>query len=98
MAKYHLTNKAVEDLSGIWEYTADAWSEHQADVYYNMLVSACAKIAGNPQLHGTDYGEVSEGLLGCRANRHIIFYRTLDNGDILVIRILHQKMDIRRHI
>nr|MBR2109993.1 type II toxin-antitoxin system RelE/ParE family toxin [Alistipes sp.] len=33
MAKYHLTNKAVEDLSNIWEYTVDTWSERQADDY-----------------------------------------------------------------
>lgn len=31
MAKYLLTNKAAEDLSGIWNYTFEAWSEKQAD-------------------------------------------------------------------
>ena len=31
MAKYHLTNRAVEDLSNIWEYTVDTWSERQAE-------------------------------------------------------------------
>jgi toxin ParE1/3/4 len=31
MAKYELTNKAVEDLTKIWEYTIDKWSEQQAD-------------------------------------------------------------------
>lgn len=30
MAKYKLTNKAVEDLNGIWDYTAYKWSEAQA--------------------------------------------------------------------
>lgn len=98
MGKYHLSNKAVEDLSGIWEYTADTWSQHQADTYYSMLVSACNKIAGNPQLYGINYEEVKKGLYGYRANKHIIFYQTLENGDILVIRILHQRMDIRRHL
>lgn len=33
MASYVLTNKAVEDLSSIWEYTFDTWSERQADKY-----------------------------------------------------------------
>ena len=33
MAKYKLTNKAVEDLSDIWNYTFDHWSERQADFY-----------------------------------------------------------------
>lgn len=38
MAKYSLTNKAVEDLSDIWNYTFDHWSERQADIYYQMLI------------------------------------------------------------
>ena len=39
MAKYLLTNKAVEDLADIWNYTFDVWSEKQADAYYNMLLA-----------------------------------------------------------
>ena len=34
MAKYFLTNKAVEDLSKIYEYTFELWSQNQADKYY----------------------------------------------------------------
>lgn len=34
MNSYVLTNKAVEDLSSIWNYTAEEWSEVQADRYY----------------------------------------------------------------
>ena len=39
MPKFHLTNKAVEDLSDIWEYTYAEWSEEQADFYYEFLLS-----------------------------------------------------------
>ncbi len=38
MAKFRLTNKAVEDLAGIWNYTFDTWSENQADKYYKTLL------------------------------------------------------------
>ena len=48
MPKYKLTNKAVEDLSGIWDYTFDIWSEKQADKYYQMLVDHFVEIADNP--------------------------------------------------
>ena len=95
MAKYHLTNKAVEDLTNIWEYTVDTWSERQADDYYNMLIASCQKITENPRLFGLKYEEIAEGLHGYRANKHIIFYRILADGDILVIRILHQRMDLK---
>ena len=52
MAKVRFTNKAVEDLSEIWNYTFDKWSESQADIYYTSLVSACRKVAANPFLFG----------------------------------------------
>ena len=34
MAEYYFTNKAVEDLTKIYEYTYEFWSEKQADKYY----------------------------------------------------------------
>ena len=98
MAKYHLTNKAVEDLTNIWEYRVDTWSERQADDYYNMLIASCRKITENPRLLGLKYEEIAEGLYGYRANRHIIFYRILADRDILAIRILHQRMDLKHRV
>ena len=41
MANYFFSKKAVEDLSEIWNYTYDAWSESQADKYYNLLIGFC---------------------------------------------------------
>ena len=98
MAKYHLTNKAVEDLANIWEYTVDTWSERQADDYYNMLIASFQKITENPRLFGLKYEEIAEGLCGYRANKHVIFYRILADKDILVIRILHQRMDLKHRV
>ena len=50
MSNFELTNKAVEDLSKIWNYTFEVWSERQADKYYKMLISNCQEIADNPDL------------------------------------------------
>lgn len=98
MAKYHLTNKAVDDLTNIWNYTIDTWSEHQADSYYNMLIESCQKITEHPRLYGANYDDIIEGLRGYRANKHIIFYMIMPNDDILVIRILHQRMDLKHRL
>lgn len=38
MANYVLTNEAIRDLSNIWNYTFETWSERQADIYYSMLI------------------------------------------------------------
>jgi toxin ParE1/3/4 len=93
MPKYILTNKAVTDLSDIWNYTYSKWSEIQADKYYQLLIDTCDKIADNPDL-GKDYSIVIDNLLGFRAGRHIIFYRRLEGDKIKVIRILHDQMDL----
>lgn len=97
MAKYRFTNKAVEDLSDIWNYTFDAWSERQADQYYQMLVNFCQDLADNPTL-GKKYEKVSESLYGFVANRHIIFYWVISPDEIEIVRILHGNMDLRNRI
>ena len=94
MAKYFLSNKAVEDLSTIWEYTFEVWSESQADKYYKYLIDSCQGIAFQPAI-GKIYPEVSVNLFGCRANRHIIFYRKTSDGEVEIIRILHGRMDLK---
>ena len=35
MPKVRYSNKAVEDLSSIWDYTFTQWSENHADRYVN---------------------------------------------------------------
>ena len=74
MAKYFLTNKAVEDLSKIYEYTYEFWSENQADKYYEELINFCQLLAEN-QMIGRIYTEIYPDLYGFLANQHIIFYR-----------------------
>ena len=94
MAKYFLTNKAVEDLSTIWEYTYEVWSENQADKYYELLNSSFLEILQNPEL-GKNYHEIDSTVLGLRVGKHIVFYRLTHANDIEIIRILHQRMDLR---
>ncbi|MCP4053095.1 type II toxin-antitoxin system RelE/ParE family toxin [Winogradskyella sp. SYSU M77433] len=97
MAKYELTNKAVADLNGIWEYTLENWSENQADRYYDMLLDICQDIADNPEL-GKNYEGIKSDLFGLKANRHVIFYRKLELNPIEITRILHERMDLKNRI
>ena len=94
MARYHLTNKAAEDLAEIWNYTYDEWSENQADKFYFLLLDSCQEIAKNPN-RGKKYDKVTEKLLGYKSNQHIIFYTILSNDEIEIIRILHGRMDLK---
>ena len=97
MAEYKLTNKAVEDLTKIWDYTFEIWSEKQADKYYNELISNCQEIVENPNI-GKKYKGISNQLFGTKVNRHIIFYRILNENYIEITRILHERMDLKKRI
>ena len=97
MAKYILTNKAVKDLSNIWNYTFDFWSERQADIYYKMLLKICKEIAENPKI-GKNYEGIVMRLFGFRSGRHIIFYRQININEVQIIRILHEQMDLSTRI
>ena len=94
MPSYYLTNRAVEDLSQIWEYTFENWSENQADKYYNNLIVNCKSIAQNPDL-GKNYEGITKKLFGLKINRHIIFYRIISLDEVEITRFLHERMDLK---
>lgn len=97
MAEYTLSQKAIEDLGFIWNYTYDVWSEKQADIYYEMLVKTFHKLAQS-NLSGKSYAEIEPDLFGYRVSQHIIFYRKHKTAGIEVIRILHCRMDLKKRI
>jgi toxin ParE1/3/4 len=98
MAEYIISEKAQADLSNIWNYTVETWSENQADRYMRLLFGELDKITLDPYHCGQSYEYVRLGYRGVRAGKHIIFYKILDNGKVRIIRILHQKMDYFRHL
>ncbi len=97
MAKLILRQKAIDDLSNIWEYTAETWSEKQADKYHNMIKMACKHIANDIAV-GKIYHNISPHVLGYKIGKHIIFYQSCLEDEIEVIRILHERMDIESQL
>ncbi|WP_262151861.1 type II toxin-antitoxin system RelE/ParE family toxin [Chryseobacterium foetidum] len=97
MAKYNLTNEAVDDLTDIWNYTYEKWSEKQADLYYKMLLESFQQIADHPEI-GRNYSEIRNDLYGLKTMRHIIFYRKLNDNSIEITRILHEQMDLKNRL
>ena len=97
MAKFYLTNKAVEDLGGIWNYTIETWSENQAEIYYSLLIDSCQELADKPN-QGKSYEVVERNVLGFKTGQHVIFYRIVTEKEIEVVRILHGMMDMKNHL
>ena len=94
MREVIFSNKAVEDLTEIWDYTFDTWSERQADKYYELLIDFCRRLADNPDL-GRAYPEIADNILGYKAGQHIIFYQDISDREIAILRVLHARMDLK---
>ncbi|MCB0495854.1 MAG: type II toxin-antitoxin system RelE/ParE family toxin [Cyclobacteriaceae bacterium] len=97
MAEVILRQEAINDLNNIWDYTFIKWSENQADKYYATIKFACKEIGENPDL-GKEYTRISRNLLGLKSGKHIIFYQLISENKIEVIRILHERMDLKNRL
>ena len=97
MAKVVLRQEAIDDLNNIWFYTFETWSETQADKYYATIKMACNGIADNPNV-GKEYDRINKNLLGVKSEKHIIFYQIINPERIEIIRILHERMDLKNRI
>jgi len=97
MVKVILRKEAINDLNSIWNYTFEKWSEKQADKYYATVKMACNGIGDNPDI-GQEYYGIDNSLLGLKSGKHIIFYRQMSNDSIEIIRILHERMDLKNRI
>jgi toxin ParE1/3/4 len=94
---YQLTTRAVDDLSDIWRYTVDTWSETQADRNYQMLLGHCQDIADG-LVFGKPYSDVIDDLFGSAIGQHNIFYHRVQEDLIEIARILHGRVDLRRRL
>lgn len=92
---YVLSPMAEADLEQIWIYTAQEWSAEQAESYTNDIIDAFEGIATGKKV-GRPVS-VREGYLKILVGRHAIFFQTRANV-IAIIRILHQSMDVERHL
>ena len=97
MAKVVLRQEAIDDLNNIWYYTFETWSETQADKYYATIKMACNGIADNPNV-GKEYDGINKNLLGVKSEKHIIFYQIINPERIEIIRILHERMDLKNRL
>ncbi|TXI85813.1 MAG: type II toxin-antitoxin system RelE/ParE family toxin [Crocinitomicaceae bacterium] len=97
MVKVILRQEAINDLTDIWNYILQKWSEKQANTYYKTIKSACSEIGKNPTI-GKPYFEIKNDLFGLKSGKHIVFYCQTSPSEIDVIRILHQRMELKNRL
>lgn len=96
MADFRLSSQAVSDLSGIADYTIEAFGIEQARRYRDGLEAGFQNLAENPMLgHCADH--LAPKLRCLEHQSHVIFYMPQDDG-VLIVRILHASMEASKHL
>ncbi len=92
-----LTPTASADIEDIWTYTEQRWGTAQAERYVTMVGEACRGLA-----QGTTFSEdastIRAGYRRTHVGSHVIFFRADSSGQTVVVRVLHQSMDVDRHL
>lgn len=96
MTDYRLSRRAASDLEAIAEFTIRRFGIEQARRYRDDLKDCFENLARNPQL-GRRAEQLAKGLRRFEHGSHIVFYAPADRG-LLIVRVLHYRMDARRHL
>ena len=97
MSRYVLSPGAHADLEQIWDYTCERWDDDQAEEYVREIQHAIDRVVDNPMI-GRACDEVRPGYRKHAVGSHTLYYR-IALGDVIdVVRILHQRMDVDRHL
>jgi toxin ParE1/3/4 len=95
--RYLLSPAAQADLEEIGDHTAQRWDVDQADEYLRGLQHAIERAVANPRVgHGCD--EIRPGYRKLAAGSHTLYHRLSAEGIVDVVRVLHQRMDVDRHL
>ncbi len=95
--KYQISEQAINDLNDIWVYTFHKWSREQADRYYDLIIGEIEFIAIN-YLIGKSVEQTRKNYRVTKIKSHLIFYRKMENKTVEIVRILHQRMDIKKRL
>ena len=97
MAEYIISEKALEDLNNIWIYTAENWSVEQANRYYNLIVDEIEYVSVNFD-ETKDFNNIRKNYKFSKVKSHLVFYKKTENTEMEVVRILHERMDLKNRI
>ena len=96
MSDYRLSRRAAKDLEDLADYTIERYGIAQARTYRDSLKACFEQLAGNSKL-GRKAEQLACGLRRFEHKAHIVFY-TVEEDSIYVVRVLHSRMDVQRHL
>lgn len=92
---YRLSEKASTDLDSILDYSIVNFGIEVMLEYHHFLEKCFAFLDENPNA-GVKVNHICSDYLRFHYRSHAIFYKKVNDG-ILVVRLLHQSMDVSRH-
>jgi toxin ParE1/3/4 len=96
MRGFRLTETAERHLQEIWRYSRDRWGVARADAYLESIDAALNATIATPSLLRAR-PELGEGVVARRAGSHVA-YGVVQGDLLLVIAVLHGRMDPKRHL
>ena len=102
----HLTDKAAQDIENILDWTYEQFGPLQMDAYADVINDALEALTEGPQLNDVrPRPELGEGVATLhvarkgRKGRHLLVFRAHEQDRMIeVLRILHDSMDLTRHL
>lgn len=97
MAGFRLTPDARSSLMQIGLYTEQRWGRQQR-MAYMQAIDDCFRMLADAPLHGKARPEIHHRLRSYPVGRHIVFYLNRDEELIVIVNVLHERMDPSRHL
>ncbi|PKG98359.1 type II toxin-antitoxin system RelE/ParE family toxin [Paraglaciecola sp. MB-3u-78] len=92
MRAFTLTNKAKADLKSIAVYTQRKWGKEQRKIYLRQFDDAFHMLSKTPVV-GSKCDFIKEGYRKFPAASHLVFYHSVNQSEIEIVRLLHKRMD-----
>lgn len=97
MRPYLFTAAARKDIVDIGRFTSEKWGKRQRDKYLKQFDDAFKLLARQSDI-GRDADDIKPGYKKFSQGSLVIFYRAGTESRIVVVRILHNSMDVDRHL
>jgi toxin ParE1/3/4 len=90
--KLSLTQRALQDVQGIFDYSVEHWGKRAADKYLDDIEAGLERVKANPSLLRPQ-PDLHAALTFYRINKHLLACDAQANS-IVVLTVVHASMDI----
>lgn len=94
MKTFTLTKKARADLKSIFTFTQRKWGREQRRIYARQFDDAFHILSKTPTV-GNKCDFIKPGYRKFPITSHIVFYHSINQSAIEIVRILHKRMDAK---